>query len=184
VRKFLSFLVFIGIVCALGYFYLNYKAEKKEERIEIEQRKKELEDLRKQEEEEARILKRQEYERQQKILEERKKRQEFLSGRRGSTSLAIPTPLPTRNTQNQTGFRYKSMVESACREAGCTLVKYQETGNSSYIVVEGPDHSTVSNVLDPLVRAGMKDFTDHKDQFKAEMINGRRVYTAAYTIKW
>lgn len=181
-KKLLGFLVFFGIIGVLVYYYLNYKAEKKDEGIVIDLRKKELEEMRKKEQEQDRALSQQERLQQQKVLEDRKKRQDFLSDRRGTTPLVIPTPLPTRDLQPV--FKYKSTVDAACKEARCTLVKYEETGDSSFIVVQGPDNNTVSSVLDPLVRAGMKDFTEHKDQFKVQMDQGRRIYTAAYTIKW
>lgn len=181
-KKLLSTLVFFGVIGVLAYFYLDYKAEKKDERAEFEQRKKELEEMREQEKQQSRVLLQEDRQRQQKIIENRKIREDIISGRRGAPALAIPTPLPTKNTQST--FRHKSTVETACREARCALIKYQESGDSSCIVVQGPDHNTVSDVLDSLIRAGMKDFTEHKDQYKVQMVQGRRVYTAAYTIKW
>lgn len=181
-KKLLGYLIFFGIIIACLYIYLDYKAQKKAEQAELEQRKREIEELRKIEDQERHALAQEDMERQQRLMENRKQREELVSKRRGTQSLAIPTPLPIQSAPQ--GYKHKAKVDAACRESRCTLVQYKESGDSSYILVQGPDHSAVSAVLDPLVRAGMRDFTEHKEQFKAETIQGRRVYSAAYTIKW
>jgi len=180
---FIFFLVFVAFLFGL-YYYLQKKEKERLELARIEQKKKELEELRKKEKEAARLNA--ERERQKQLIREehRKQRQELIS-KASSGSVAQPTfiiqtttPVPT-----STSTKHRGIVEAACKKARCTLVSYSEQGDSSTIVVEGPDHVSVSEILDYLIPEGMRDFTDHKE-FKASMKDGRRVYTASYTIKW
>jgi len=176
----LAYTAFFAVLFAGLLLWLDYKEQKNVEKQQFEQRKKELEDLAKEEQSQERLQLQQDREQEEKVLENRKKRMEYVSRRSSSRSLP-PAPTPTIAPPTSP---HRSTVESACRSARCTLVQYQEQGGSSYILVEGPDHNSVSDVLVELRRSGMKDFTEHKDKYNVRYQNGQPIYTAAYTIKW
>ncbi len=164
-------LVFLVIVVGGGYLGFQYYEQKSQEKALIEKRKKELQEMRKKEAERERIRAEQERQRQAEIAAHYTRRRRTA-------------PRPVRASTPRSGERHRRLVESICRKARCHLVKYEEKGDTSYIVVEGPDHNSVSDILDPLISAGMRDFSEDKRKFSVRRIGVRRIYTAAYTLKW
>jgi len=178
-------MIFLAVLIGGIVVWLEYKEQKNIEKQQLEDRKKELKDLGKQEQADEQLQVKQDREKQKILEENRKKRQDLVSRYSGSRS-APPslTPVPISPTPTQTSSPHRAAVESACRSSRATLVEYQEQGNISYVVVQGPDHTSVSDILDVLLRSGMKDFTEHKDKYSLRYQNGQSIYTAAYTIKW
>lgn len=184
-KKLLAYIAVLTVLLAGLLLWLDYKEEKNVEEQQLQQRKKELEDLGKEEQAQQQLQLQQQREQEKKILEDRKKRKEYVSSLSRSPSSSQSTaPRTVPPAPAPPSSPHRTTVESACRTARCTLAQYQEQGGSSYIVVQGPDHNSVSDILDELRRSGMRDFTEHKDKFNLQYKNGQRIYTAAYTIKW
>jgi len=184
-KKLLAYFAFLTVLVAGILLWLEYKEQKNIDHKQMEERKKELEDLGKKEQAQERLQLQQEREQEKKILEDRKKRRDWVTGHSSSpSSFQFATPGAVSPTPAPPSSPHRTTVESACRSARCTLVQYQEQGSSSYVVVQGPDHNSVSDILVELRRSGMKDFTDHKDKFGVQYKNGQRIYSAEYTIKW
>lgn len=169
-KKILKIIViFVIIVSVYNCFF--FIKERVEEKKRIEERKNELELLR-QKEEEAR-----------KFRTEQEKNLIDLD------SPVSPTPTPATKRikpvpppRSKVNHRYD--VKVICEKYRCNLLTYNEQGYAIYIEVAGPNHSAVSDILPELIRAGVVNFTEHKEKFGAKMINGKRVYFAAYTLKW
>jgi hypothetical protein len=164
--KFWGTVIIIAIVVGSIVFGSQFYEEKKAEEARLEQRKKE-------------------------IQAERKRNEELA--RQSAPDSGIPPQTYTRNTSRAVSSgrisssgssSRRTMIESICREQRCKIIRFSENGSSCYLVVEGPDHSSVSNILDPLIRKGMKDFSEDKKQFRVRTVKGRRVYTAAYNLKF
>ncbi len=155
-----------------GCDFFRKKKEKEARREEARQR---IEELSRKEDDAARV------QTEQRIREENARRAEATPGRpKYKPDAAQPAPAstpPAISVQRQ-------KVDNACRTSRCRIVEYRETGNTCYIVIEGPDHNAVSDILDALLRSGMKDFTEHTEKRSARAQGTARVYSAAYTIRW
>jgi len=176
----LGFLIVGGYLGYLGFQYMENRAQEKEQ---LEKRKQELEQLRKQEEINAQTREAAEHQHQVEIERQRAERQRLATGK--------PAPEPERSVSLPTGVsekisssRYSSVLK-ACKEAGCHLMKYEERADGTFITVQGPDQNTVTDVLNVLLRGGMRDFKEHPELGRAGIDRqGRNVFTAAYTLKW
>lgn len=169
-KKAFKIIIMAIVVVSIYNFFLYFK-EQVDEKKRIEIRKRELEALRKKEEQE-RI----------RLLEEVKSQYE-------SNTHVSPTPIqetrivkPAPSPRSTVNHRYE--VNTICTKCRCKLLTYNEQGHAIYIEVAGPDHSTVSDILPELIKAGVVNFTEHRDKFGAKIVNGKRVYTAAYTLRW
>jgi|GEM_PF-2692862 len=168
----LILIIILGVSVYNGFKLFKERREKK--RL-IEQRKKELALLR-QKEEAKRQLK--EEQRRAQIERDRLERKKIVREEATRRKSPPPTPKP-RSTVNH---RYE--VQKICEKCRCSLLQYNEQGHAIYIEVAGPTHSSVSDILPPLIRAGVVNFSEHKEKFGAKMINGKRMYHAAYTLRW
>ena len=165
-------LLFLVVIIVALFFWFQYKEQKQRERELIRQRKEHLEAQRKREMEAER-------KRQEEIRAQREMRKKIYEQHKEGKSDTSRTTLVRPPDAN-----HWDAVVRACEKANCRLIKYRELGASSYVAVEGPTHTSVAEFLDYLIPEGMKDLEEHKDKFGARSENGRRIYTAAYTIKW
>ena len=175
----LLILVFLVIIVYNAYqFYMERKAE----RERIAEKKEQLEQLRKLEETRDRLQMEHELlEIEQERLRVEKERAALKQKREPQVS-SQRRPTARRTPRSTVKHRYE--VQQICQKCNCTLLKYNEQGYAIYIEVAGPDHSSVSDILDPLVRAGVVNFKEHREKFGARMIRGKRMYVAAYTLRW
>ena len=184
--KFLNVIIVLGLLIVggyLGYLGFQYMENRAQEKEQLEKRKQELEELRKQEETNARTRELTERQHQADIARQRAERERIATGK--------PTPEPERQVGLATGVserispsRYAGVVK-ACKEAGCFLTKYEDRADGTFVTVQGPDQTTVTEVLNILIRGGMRDFKDHPELGRVAIDRqGRNVFTAAYTLKW
>jgi hypothetical protein len=184
--KFLNVIIVLGLLIVggyLGYLGFQYMENRALEKERIEKRKQELEILRKQEDINARAREIAERQHQEVIARQRAERERLATGK--------PTPEPERQVGLATGVsekispsRYTGVVK-ACKEAGCHLMKYKDRADGTFITVQGPDQTTVTEVLNILLRGGMRDFKEHPELGRVGIDrDGRNVFTAAYTLKW
>jgi len=182
-NKFLNVIIVLALLIVGGYLGFQYMENRALEKERLEKRKQELEELRKQEEINARTREVTERQRQAAIERQRAGRQRLATGK--------PTPEPERSVSLPTGIserispsRYTGVV-NACKEAGCHILKYEERADGTFVTVQGPDQTTVTEVLNILLRRGMRDFKEHPELGRAGIDrDGRNVFTAAYTLKW
>jgi predicted Holliday junction resolvase-like endonuclease len=169
-KKAVKIIVLFVIIVSVYNCFIFLK-ERVVEKMRIEERKKELDLMRKNEEEKRR-----------KLLEEEKLLRETkpsISPTPAPESERIrPTPQP-RSTAN-----HRHEVKVICEKFRCKLLTYNEQGYAIYIEVAGPDHSAISDILPQLIQAGVVNFTEHREKFGVKMINGNRMYFAAYTLRW
>jgi len=170
-RIFLLLLIFA--ICIFNIY--KFARERIEEKRHIELRKRQIEEERRREIEEERRLR----DANRREKEESRKRREKLHREYLEEKTAAASPPKKRST-----VIHRHDVEKVCRKHNCRLLQYHEEGHAIYILVSSSDHSSISDILDPLVAMGVVNFTEHKDKFGARMIQGKRIYTAAYTLRW
>jgi len=182
-NKFLNVIIVLVLLIVGGYLGFQYMENRAQEKERLEKRKQELEQLRKQEEINAQKRETPERRPSADIERQRAERRRLATGK--------PTPEPERSVSLPTGISEKispshyTGVVNACKEAGCHLMKYEERADGTFVTVQGPDQNTVTEVLNILLRRGMRDFKEHPELGRAGIDrDGRNVFTAAYTLKW
>jgi len=188
-NKFFHAVIILAILIVSAYFSFQYLEKRAEKKDRIEKRRQELEEMRKAEEIEVQRRKEEERQHEAEIARQRAEREKLASER---SQPIHPLPNPPRSVSLPTGVATKIQavdrrptIEAICRDAHCRLIRYEVKGEHAYyIMVEGPDHNSVSDILDPLIRAGMVNFTEDKGKFGVRLVKGERVYTAAYTLRW
>mgnify|MGYP006283870091 CR=1 FL=1 len=168
-KKFLAFIIILAIIVGAIVLWVRHQEKVAQEKEWEEKRKQELARMEEKQEAEERRY-------QQWIQQQRAERAKLATEPKNQ-----PAPPPVKPRQSGS---HRDEVQKACREAGCRLVSYRESGGKSHIVVEGPTHNTVSDLLDPLIRMGMKDFSQDKDKYGVRREGTKRTYTAAYTLEW
>jgi len=177
-KKIRYFLLFGFIIIAL-YNGLVYLEERSAEYERQEQRKKELEEQQKKEAEKLRL----EEEQKKRVIEkDRKERAERVKAFQKAQKQKSPPPMNPAPPPPSRLHLYE--VKTICEKRRCSLLTYNEKGHEIYIEVAGSDHSSVSDILNDLIRAGVINFTEHREKFGIRMVNRKKMYVAAYTLRW
>jgi len=182
-RKIINVILFALLIIGV-YNGLIYIKERVKERQRVEERKKELVELQKKEIEER---KQEEQQKKRSLELDRKEREERVKAfQRAQKEATRPTPPPTPppTSPPRTTVNHLYNVKTICDKHLCILLSYNEQGHAIYIEVAGPDHNSISDILNDLIKAGAINFTEHREKYGIRMINNKRMYCAAYTLRW
>jgi hypothetical protein len=123
-------------------------------------------------------------EQQRKLITEKDRKERAERVKVFQESQRQNPPPPPLHTPPPPSRLHLYEVKTICEKRRCRLLTYKEQGHAIYIEVAGPDHSAVSDILNDLIRAGAINFTEHSEKFGVRMIDRKRMYVAAYTLRW
>jgi hypothetical protein len=90
----------------------------------------------------------------------------------------------SKNVQMLTVKDKKQDFVNAANAVQCSIIYYQQSGNSATIRLQSKDRNALGDFLDECIKRGlMRDFVDLK-QFKMIRSRNSDIFTTAYKINW